>query len=170
VEADGSFLYELSELGEGEMFIIKVVAKDAAGNTNTKNINIKYIKTTIIKLQVKNTVAMINATAISLDAPPIIKNGRTLVPLRFISEAFGAELKWDPVFQIIDITLGSDTIRLQIGKNFSSVNNEKITMDTAPIIDHGRTMVPVRFISEALGAEVIWDDTTKTVTIIYPKP
>jgi len=163
-------LYELYELGEDEVSVIKVIAEDAAGNTTTKIINVKYIKTTIIKLQVKNAVAMINADTVSLDAPPIIKNGRTLVPLRFISEAFGAELKWDPVFQVIDIMLGSDTIRLQIGKNFASVNNGKIVMDTAPIIDHGRTMVPVRFISEALGAEVIWDDTTKTVTIIYPKP
>jgi len=66
--------------------------------------------------------------------------------------------------------LGDDTIRLQIGKNFASVNSKRIEIDTAPIIDHGRTMVPVRFISEALGAEVVWDDATKTVTVIYPKP
>lgn len=170
VDADGGFLYGLYEISEGEASIIQVVAKDAAGNVATKNVNVTYIKTTIIKLQVKNTVAMINADTVSLDAPPIIKDGRTLVPLRFISEAFGAKLTWDPVFQIIDIVLGNDTIRLQIGKNFASVNNKKIAMDTAPIIDHGRTMVPVRFISEALGAEVVWDDATKTVTIIYPKP
>ncbi len=170
VDASGGFLYGLYEISEGEASIIQVVAKDVAGNATTETINIKYIKTTIIKLQVKNTVAMINATTISLDAPPIIKNGRTMVPVRFISEALGAEVSWDPVFQIIDIMLGSDTIRLQIGKNFASVNNKKIEMDTAPIIDRGRTMVPVRFISEALGAEVVWDDATKTVTIIYPKP
>jgi len=170
VDINGGFLYGLYEASEGEASIIQVVAKDAAGNATTKNINIKYIKTTIIKLQVKNAVAMINADTVSLDAPPIIKNGRTLVPVRFISEALGAEITWDPVFQIIDIELGNDTIRLQIGKNFASVNDKKIAIDTAPIIDHGRTMVPVRFISEALGAEVVWDDATKTVTIIYPKP
>jgi len=170
VDVSGGFLYGLYEVSEGEVSIIQVVAKDAAGNATAKNINIKYIKTTIIKLQVKNAVAMINADTVSLDAPPIIKNGRTLVPVRFISEALGAEITWDPVFQIIDIVLGNDTIRLQIGKNFASVNNKKIAIDTAPIIDHGRTMVPVRFISEALGAEVVWDNATKTVTIIYPKP
>ena len=170
VDANGGFLYGLYEISEGEASIIQVIAKDTAGNATTKTINIKYIKTTIIKLQVKNAVAMINADTVSLDAPPIIKNGRTLVPVRFISEALGAEISWDPVFQIIDIVLGNDTIRLQIGKNFASVNNKKIVIDTAPIIDHGRTMVPVRFISEALGAEVVWDDATKTVTIIYPKP
>jgi len=170
VDVSGGFLYGLYEASEGEVSIIQVVAKDAAGNATEKNINIKYIKTTIIKLQVKNAVAMINADTVSLDAPPVIKNGRTLIPVRFISEALGAEITWDPVFQVIDIVLGNDTIRLQIGKSFASVNNKKIAIDTAPIIDHGRTMVPVRFISEALGAEVVWDDATKTVTIIYPKP
>jgi len=170
VEADGSFLYELSELGEGEMFIIKVVAKDAAGNTTKKNINVEYVKTTTIMLQIDNKNAAINGKTVALDTPPIIKDGRTLVPLRFISEAFGAEVAWDPVFQIIDITLGNDIIRLQIGKDFSSVNGKKFAMDTAPIIDHGRTMVPIRFVSEALNAEVLWNGETKTVTVIYPKP
>jgi len=169
VDANGGFLYGLYEVSEGVASTIQVVAKDTAGNTTTKNINIKYIKTTIIMLQVKNAVAMINADTVSLDAPPIIKNGRTMVPVRFISEALGAELEWDSIFQIIDIVLGDDTIRLQIGKNFTSVNSKRIEIDTAPIIDHGRTMVPVRFISEALGAEVVWDAATKTVTIIYPK-
>jgi len=84
VEADGSFLYELSELGEGEMFIIKVVAKDAAGNTTKKNINVEYVKTTTIMLQIDNKNAAINGKTVALDTPPIIKDGRTLVPLRFI--------------------------------------------------------------------------------------
>jgi len=68
------------------------------------------------------------------------------------------------------VLYGNDIIRLQIGKDFSSVNGKKFAMDTAPIIDHGRTMVPIRFVSEALNAEVLWNGETKTVTVIYPKP
>jgi len=170
VDEDGNFTYALATLKEGEMSIIEVIAKDTAGNTTKKNINVKYMKTTIITLQIGNKNALINKEAVTLDALPVIKNGRTLVPLRFISEAFGAEIAWDPVFQIIDITLGNDIIRLQIGKDFSSVNWEKFAMDTAPIIDHGRTLVPIRFISETLDAQVLWDGATKTVTIMYPKP
>ena len=170
VDKDGNFSFALSDLTEGKLSIINVVAKDAAGNTTKKMINVKYIKTTIVKLQINNTTALINTNTVKLDSPPVIKDGRTLVPLRFVSEAFGAKLTWDPIFQIIDITLGSDVIRLQIGKNFASVNGKKVMLDVAPVIINGRTMVPIRFISESLDSQVLWDGETKTVTIVYPKP
>jgi hypothetical protein len=169
VGSDGTFSYDLATLGEGEISVIQVVAKDAAGNTTAKQISVKYIKQTVLKLQVNNSSALINTETVSLTSPPIIRDNRTLVPLRFISEAFGAKLTWDPIFQIIDITLGNDTIRLQIGKNFASVNGTRVALDTAPIIVKGSTLVPIRFISETLGSDVLWDSETKTVTIIYPK-
>ena len=100
----------------------------------------------------------------------MIKNGRTMVPLRFVGEAFGAGFTYDPVFKIIDINFGSDKIKMQIGKDVAFVNGKEIKLDVAPYIVNGRTLVPIRFISETFGAEVIWDSTTKTVTIIYPKP
>ena len=167
---DGSFSYALSTLTEGSVSVITVIAKDPAGNETKKIINVKYIKTTIMKLQIGNKIALVNTSTETLDAPPVIIKNRTFVPLRFISEAFGAKLVWDPVFQLIDISLGNDSLRLQIGKNFAEVNGKKVMLDAAPVIVKGRTMVPIRFISEALDAQVLWDDTTKTVTIVYPKP
>ena len=170
VNEDGTFSYALSTLPEGAMSVITVIAKDPAGNETKKIINVKYIKTTIMKLQIGNKVALVNTSTETLDAPPVIIKNRTFVPLRFISEAFGAKLTWDPVFQLIDISLGSDSLRLQIGKGFAEVNGKKVLLDAAPVIVKGRTMVPIRFISEALDAQVLWDDATKTVTIVYPKP
>ena len=167
---DGSFSYALESLPEGAMSVITVIAKDPAGNETKKMINVKYIKTTIMKLQIGNKVALVNTSTETLDAPPVIVKNRTFVPLRFISEAFGAKLTWDPIFQIIDINLGTDSLRLQIGKNFAEVNGKKVMLNAAPVIVKGRTMVPIRFISEALDAQVLWDGTTKTVTIVYPKP
>ena len=170
VDEAGDFSYAITNLQEEGMSIISVVAKDTAGNETKKTINVKYIKTTLITLQIGNKNSLVNGEAVALDSPPVIKNGRTLVPLRFISEAFGASLDWDPVFRIIDIKLGSDTVRLQIGMNFAAVNGKKVALDVAPVIIKGRTMVPIRFISESLNAKVVWDAETKTITIMYPKP
>jgi hypothetical protein len=168
VEESGNFSYLLNSLNEG-VSIVEIVAKDPAGNITQKFVNVKYTKTTIIKLQIGNKVALINDIAVALTGAPVIKLGRTYVPLRFVSEAFGATVSWDPVFQLIDITLGSYSIRLQIGVNFASVNGKKVSLDAAPLLNNGTTIVPVRFVSEILGSDVAWDDSTKTVTVIYPK-
>ena len=170
VREDGVFSYSLLNLPEGQFAVIEVVATDEAGNSTKKTVSVKYSKSIIMKLQVGNKTALINNETSSLEAAPVIKNGRTMVPLRFIGEAFGAEFTYDSVFKIIDINFGSDKIKMQIGKDVAFVNGIEIALDVAPYIVNGRTLVPIRFISETFGAEVIWDSTTKTVTIIYPKP
>jgi len=170
VREDGVFSYSLKTLSEGQIAVIEVVATDAAGNSTKRTVSVKYSKSVVMKLQVGNKNALINNETSSLEAAPVIKDGRTMVPLRFIGEAFGAEFVYDPVFKIIDINFGSDKIKMQIGKKTAIVNGVEIALDVAPFIVNGRTLVPIRFISETFGAEVVWDGTTKTVTIVYPKP
>ncbi|PIV54795.1 MAG: copper amine oxidase, partial [Caldiserica bacterium CG02_land_8_20_14_3_00_36_38] len=72
-------------------------------------------------------------------------------------------------FKLVIIKLQDKEIILQIGTSYASVGDKKYILDTAPIIDKGYTMVPIRFIAEALNSSVEWDSTTKTVTIVYPK-
>jgi len=170
VRDDGTFSYAMQSLPEGQFAVIEVIAIDEAGNSTKKTVSVKYSKSIIMKLQVGNKNALINNETSSLEAAPVIKNGRTMVPLRFIGEAFGAEFTYDSVFKIIDINFGSDKIKMQIGKDVAFVNDKEVALDVAPYIVNGRTLVPIRFISETFGAEVVWDGTTKTVTIIYPKP
>jgi hypothetical protein len=170
VREDGIFSYSLKTLPEGQFAVIEVVATDEAGNSTKKTVSVKYSKSIIMKLQVGNKTALINNETSSLEAAPVIKDGRTMVPLRFVGEAFGAEFTYDSVFKIIDINFGSDKIKMQMGKKTAIVNGVEIALDVAPYIVNGRTLVPIRFISETFGAEVVWDVTTKTVTIIYPKP
>jgi hypothetical protein len=170
VREDGVFSYSLKTLPEGQFAVIEVVATDEAGNSTKKTVSVKYSKSIVMKLQVGNKNALINNETSSLEAAPVIKDGRTMVPLRFIGEAFDAEFTYDSVFKIIDINFGSDKIKMQIGKNIAFVNGKEIKLDVVPYIVNGRTLVPIRFISETFGAEVVWDGTTKTVTIIYPKP
>ena len=169
VREDGVFSYSLLNLPEGQFAVIEVIAIDEAGNSTKKTVSVKYSKSIIMKLQVGNKNALINNETYSLEAAPTITSGRTMVPLRFVGEAFGAEFAYDPVFKIIDINFGSDKIKMQIGKKTAFINGIEIALDVAPYIVNGRTLVPIRFISETFGAEVVWDGTTKTVTIVYPK-
>jgi len=123
-----------------------------------------YRKTTI-ELQIDNDVAYINGNPKKIDAKPYISNGHTFVPLRIIAEGFGAEVVWVPETKGINITLGDKVISMQVGSNKAIINNKVVNLDAPPEIRQGRTFVPVRFVSEALGAEVNWNEKTRTVTI-----
>ena len=101
----------------------------------------------------------------SYDVMPVIENGRTLVPMRAIFEALGAEIKWDDATKTVTGTKGDVSVVLTIGNTLAKVNGNEVTLDVPAKIVSDRTMVPVRFISESLGCNVGWDDTTKTVII-----
>ncbi len=104
----------------------------------------------------------------SYDVMPVIIEGRTLVPLRGIFEALGARVGWEAETRTITGAKDDKTIVLQPDNLLASVSGKEVTLDVPPKIISDRTMVPVRFISEALGAEVGWDDATRTVTITSP--
>ncbi|MDI6861715.1 MAG: stalk domain-containing protein [Caldisericia bacterium] len=153
---------------------IEVKAIDRAGNETVKVLTIKYKSRTIIRLQIGNLMAVLNDKTIILELAPFIENGRTLVPLRFIAESFGANVAWDAKEQKITITLENKTVVLWIGKKEALVNNERYYLEVPPKvieipeIGGGRTVVPLRFVSEALGAKVDWDPDLQIITITYP--
>lgn len=165
VSGDGTFTATVT-LDEGSNTITIVSEKDGA--EATVKLNVEYTKAISMKLQIGNTNAIVNGEVVSLDSPPVIINSRTLVPLRFISESFGADIQWDPVLRMVSITFNDTKIILQIGNKFASVNGKKVVLDSPPQIINGRTMVPIRFIAESFSANVGWDDATKTITITYP--
>jgi endonuclease YncB( thermonuclease family) len=99
------------------------------------------------------------------DAPPIIHNGRVLVPLRAIFEALGATVRWDAGNQTITGERGGKTVILRIGSLQATVSGRQVPLDVPPAIISGRTMVPTRFIAESLGARVDWDERTRTVAL-----
>lgn len=107
----------------------------------------------------------VNDRPIVFDVAPIIGEGRTLVPLRHIFEALGAEVKWDASTRTVTVIKGSDKIILKIDSKEALVNGETKELDVPATIVNGRTLVPVRSISESLGPEVSWDDNSKTVII-----
>ncbi len=94
----------------------------------------------------------------NLDIAPVVQNGRTLVPVRFISEKFGAAVGWDSKTETVTVETQSSKIQLQIGSNQMYVNGEAITLDVAAQTIGGRTVIPLRALVEALGKSVFWDD------------
>lgn len=99
------------------------------------------------------------------DQPPVIVNDRTLVPLRAIFEALGAVVDWEPTTRTVTARRGETSISLVIDTNIIKKNGTDIEIDVPAQIINDRTMVPVRAISESLGASVDWDPITRTVLI-----
>ena len=96
---------------------------------------------------------------------PFTENGRTLAPVRAVSESFDANVSWNGDDETITITKGDTVIKMAVGSTKAYVNGEEVTLDTAPEIFNERTVVPVRFIAESFGLNVSWDEGSGTVII-----
>lgn len=107
----------------------------------------------------------IDGQAQSFTQPPIIKSGTTLVPLRGVFEKLGATVDWDGKTRTVKTVKNSKTIILKIGSTKPTVDGKVTSISIPAQIIKNRTMVPLRFVSEALGAEVNWNGTKRTVTI-----
>jgi uncharacterized protein YbbC (DUF1343 family) len=111
-------------------------------------------------------VIKVGGRPISFDSEPYIDaNNRTMVPLRAISEALGAVVNWDAKTKTITIVKQGHRIVLTLNSTLAVVNGEQKSMDTTPVIKNNRTMVPLRYAGEFLGARVNWDKNTRTVTV-----
>jgi lysozyme len=119
----------------------------------------------IITLSVGSLVAHLDGQVVTLDTPPVIVSSRTLVPLRPIIEGLGGAITWVSETRSVEVEFNGTTLLLQIGNRTAVVNGKPVQMDVPATIMNGRTMLPVRFVSEHLGADVQWEELTKTVTI-----
>lgn len=113
---------------------------------------------------------VVDGKKLSFDQPPIARNGRTLVPLRAIFEALGADVEWVQESQSIVAQRGSTIIVMRLGlnqfvKGTDGDDGVICQLDVAPEALNGRTLVPLRAISEALDCQVEWDGATQTATI-----
>lgn len=99
------------------------------------------------------------------EQPPVIVDGNTLVPLRAIFEKLGASIDWNDKEQSVTAKKGNSAVYLIIGSKNATVNGTNTTLEVPAQIVNGHTMVPVRFIGEALGAEVNWEASSQTVVI-----
>ncbi len=107
----------------------------------------------------------VDGTIIETDQEPYIRDDRTLVPIRFVTEALGADVDWDGANREVTIERDDNHIVLEIDNSTYTLNGEAMEMDTAPELKGDRTMVPLRFVSEDLGEKVDWDGDERRVDI-----
>ena len=122
------------------------------------------ISIAFIPAQAATPSIMLNGQALQSDTPPMIEEGSTLVPMRAIFEALGAQVTWDGSTKTVMAVKGNTTLELAIGGDVK-VNGQKLDINAQAKVYDGSTMVPLRFVGESLGAKVGWNPDTKTITI-----
>jgi uncharacterized Zn-binding protein involved in type VI secretion len=121
----------------------------------------------VIVLTPGSTTATVNGQDIVLEAAPLVnaETGRTMIPLRFVSEQLGATVEWLKDTQQVQIVLNDVTILLTVGSNQVLVNGQPVEIDGPAEMIDGKVFVPLRFVSETLGATAEWDSAAQKITI-----
>ncbi|MGF7046493.1 hypothetical protein J2T13_000969 [Paenibacillus sp. DS2015] len=122
-----------------------------------------------LERKVQKIQVYIDGSKVNLSPVPQLSNATVLVPMRAIFEYLGAKLVWDQKQQTIKASLGADTITLKIGSKQAMVNGVSVQLTEAPKVINNNTFVPLRFVSEALGAKVKWDAKGYSVSIVSKK-
>ncbi len=130
-------------------------------------------RTTLV-LQISSSAMKVGKASVALDCPPLIIEGRTLVPIRAVVESLGGIVSWDTAARTATVSLGGVSLKLTVGQATALVNDRQVPIDSSnpgvvPRVISGRTMLPLRFVAENLGADVQWEGSTQTITITYPK-
>lgn len=170
VVVDGGNMISADQKGLGTLAKFDTAKETATWDRVRTSLSLK----SVIQLKIGSSTFTLNGDTRTLDSPPIIKNSRTLVPIRAIIEALGGTVDWDAATKKVTVALGSTTIELWIGKGSATVNGVNTPIDSTnakvvPEIINGRTMLPLRFVTENLGAAVGWDQSTQTITITYQR-
>jgi hypothetical protein len=155
---------------------ITVIAVNKYGVQSAAVRNIILKRAFVIVLQIGNPIMQVNGANMEIDpgrgTAPLIMNSRTLLPIRTIVETLGGTVLWDAVDRKVTVDLGVNSIEMWIGKPQANVNGQTMWIDdtnhdVVPEIINSRTMLPLRFISEKLGAKVQWDGSKNSITITY---
>ena len=124
----------------------------------------------VIELTIDNPQAFVNGVATQIDpdnssVTPIIRNDRTLLPVRFIAETLGMEVDWNPENRRVTLTGNGRKILLTIDSSWAEIDGQQSVLDVEPMIYADRTYLPLRFISETLDKKVDWDGVARKVTV-----
>ncbi|MGB9749637.1 MAG: M14 family zinc carboxypeptidase [Caldisericia bacterium] len=148
---------------------LNIEVVDLAKNKTSFYKTIYKVEKKVIELFIGSKKIFINGIEKEVDTSPFILNGRCYVPIRFITEALGGNISYNEVDKSISFTLFDKTVLMWVDKKNYFVNFKEYFMDSAPfIVKPGRVMVPLRFIVEAVDAKVLWEDTLKKITVLFP--
>ena len=116
-------------------------------------------------LNVSDIYVQFQDKILGFETPPVIEDGSTLVPMRFLFEQMGADVEWNQVTQTATATLDNTAVTFAIDDTNAEVNNTPATMDVPARLINGKSMVPLRFLSEEMGFEVTWNQESRTAFI-----
>ena len=133
---------------------------------STLNITAFATDKTEIEFSVGDETLLINKTPVTVVKPYVVGEGVTLVPVRVITEAFGAKVGWVEETSTVTLEYEDINIVLQLGNIIATVNEKEETLLSAPELTNSSTMVPLRFISEKFGATVSYDEATERITVV----
>jgi uncharacterized protein YxeA len=139
----------------------------AKSKTQTTKVKKNIQDTTSIKAESSNkhVSVLVKGKEVKFDVPPVLKYGRTLIPVRAITNALGADLQLDSETGTITITKDDITIVITIGSGVATINGKEVQMGAPADVMNNRTFVPIRFIAEALKQKVEWDQDTGSVIV-----
>jgi len=150
--------------GEDEETVNNLL-KGLKNKKQDKKLILKQVRETLRSEGQAGIGVIVKGKLAKFDVPPVVKYGRTLVPFRAITEALGAEVSYDPETMTITVTKGDIEVILTLGSTIAVVNGEEVEMDTNPELISNRTFVPIRFLSQALGADVEYDPDSDMVVV-----
>lgn len=109
-------------------------------------------------MMVNKNAAYVDGKKVELDVAPVIKNDRTYVPLRFCAEALSADVKWIEETQSVVVKIDNKIVEFYIGSNIYKVDGKLIESDAEPFLENDKTMLPIRFLAEAINKKIEWHD------------
>ncbi|MNW53417.1 Protease inhibitor precursor [compost metagenome] len=166
-DPETTFSYPLSNLNlstGGYYFYIKMI--DQSGNSAASVPQFVPINNN----KAQQVEVFIDGKLQQYEQPATSISGSMLVPFRAVFEALGAKVKWDGATKTVTATKGNTTIKLTVGSRDAYINGKLVRLNAAPRLINGKVMVPIRFVSEALGAKVKWNIAAQSVVIFLAPP
>lgn len=170
--------FDITASGEGKLQVIPLCRATNGQPAASDPLEVPY-KTTfkasehIVVLQIGNLKATVDGKEVTLKVAPYVNAGKTMVPLRFIGDALGAEVIWTAADKSVvyknSLPTGAREIKMWIGKTIALVDGKETAVKPAPETKSGNTCVGLSFVSANFGCKTEWNQTTKTVTIKFVK-
>ncbi|MGW9125426.1 stalk domain-containing protein [Paenibacillus chitinolyticus] len=164
--------YEASYKTDREGFKLMFGVGQALGNAIVTQYGEKFQEKadpsmTTVWMQIGSHDLNINGTVTKMDTTPFIWNDMSYIPLRYLAEGIGAEVTWDNEAQSVWVKAGNDKMQFWIGKDFMELNGMKKNIGSKVFVNtDGRTVLPLRFITELLGWDVKWGQQDRSITLM----
>lgn len=150
-------------------WVCEVANATAAKAAAVETIPIATQQPVAVSFKIGESSYQVNGEKVDMDTAPCIVDGRTFVPVRYVAQALGlqaADILWEDREQRVTLKTAGNIVQLKTGEKAIYRNGIKVSMDAASYIKDGRTMVPMRALTEAFGAKITWDAATSSISII----